>query len=252
MIEKIVREQQGRVRLVKINVDENQDLARQMRIQSIPAVYAFKDGRPVDGFMGALPEAQLRQFVDALAGGPSPAAQGLQAAMAEAEAMAKDGDTETAIAIYEEVLAQDEKNVEAIAAVARLHLAAGALEPAKAALARYKPDPKTPEPAVIAAVKAQIDLAEQSSGKAGEIGKLRAAVEQNPADHQARLDLAIGLFAAGQPQEAVDELLAIIKKQRDWNDGEARKQLIKIFEAQGPTDAVTLYGRRQLSSILFS
>ena len=252
-LEKAVREQQGRVRLVKIDVDQNKELAAQMRIQSIPAVYAFKGGRPVDGFMGAVPDSQVRQFVATLAGGPSPAEQGLKEAMDEAEAMLKEGDSDTAIAIYAEVLAQDPQNIDAIAGMARAYQAAGQLDQAKSALDQYKPEkPGQAEPAPIAAARAQIDLAQQSSANVGELDKLKAAVEANAADYQARLDLATALFAAGQPQEAVDELLTIIRKNRDWNDGAARKQLIKIFGALGPMHEVTLYGRRQLSSILFS
>jgi putative thioredoxin len=251
-LEKAVREQQGRVRLVKIDVDQNKDLAAQMRIQSIPAVYAFKDGRPVDGFMGALPDSQVRQFVATLAGGPSPAEQGLKEAMSEAEEMLKEGDTETAIAIYAEVLAQDPKNADAVAGLARAHLAAGQLDQAKAALAQYKPEPGQSEPPVIAAARAQIELAEQSGASSGELDKLKAAVAQDPNDHQARLDLATAQFAAGAPQDAVDTLLDSIRKNREWNEGAARKQLIKIFEALGPTHEAVLNGRRQLSSILFS
>jgi putative thioredoxin len=252
-LEKVVREQQGRVRLVKIDVDQNKELAAQMRIQSIPAVYAFKGGRPVDGFMGALPESQVRQFVDALAGGPSPVEQGLKEAMDEAEAMLKEGDTDTAIAIYAEILAQDPTNADAIAGMARTYLAMGQLDQAKSALEQYKPEkPGQSEPAAIAAARAQIELAQQSSANTGELDKLKAAVAADPADHQARFDLATALFAAGQPQEAVDELLASIRKSRDWNEGAARKQLLKIFEALGPMHEVSAYGRRQLSSILFS
>ena len=251
-LEKVVREQQGRVRLVKIDVDQNKELAAQMRIQSIPAVYAFKDGKPVDGFAGALPESQLRQFVAALAGGPSDAEQGLKAAIAEAEATLTEGDHETAIAIYAEVLAQDAKNLEAIAGMARAYLAAGQIEQASAALAGYKPEAGQSESPIIAAARAQIELAQQSSASSGELDKLAAAVAQNPADHQARLDLAVALFAAGQPQEAVNTLLDSIRKDRAWNDGAARMQLLKIFEALGPMHEVTVGGRRQLSSILFS
>ena len=251
-LEKIVREQQGRVRLVKIDVDQNKDLAAQMRIQSIPAVYAFKDGKPVDGFSGALPESQLRQFVDALAGGPSDAEQGLKAAIAEAEAMMAEGDNDTAIAIYAEVLAQEPKHVEAIAGMARAYLAAGQLDQATSALAAYKPEAGQSESPIIAAARAQIELAQQSSASSGELDKLAAAVTENPADHQARLDLAVALFAANKPQDAVNTLLDSIRKDRAWSDGAARKQLLKIFEALGPMHDVTIAGRRQLSSILFS
>ena len=166
-------------------------------------------------------------------------------------ALAPDG--ETAIAIYAEVLAQDPQNADAIAGMARAHLAAGQFDQAKAALDQYKPEKSgQSEPAPIAAARAQLELAQQSSANAGELDKLKAAVAADPADHQARLDLATALFAAGQPQEAVDELLASIRKSRDWNDNAARKQLLKIFEALGPAHEVSAYGRRQLSSILFS
>jgi putative thioredoxin len=202
--------------------------------------------------MGALPESQVRQFVAALAGGPSPAAQGLQDAMAEAEAMAKEGDLATAAAIYAEVLAQDPQNVEAIAGMARTYVAAGELEQAKGALAQFKPEGGQSEPPLIAAARAQIELAEQSHAKAGELDKLKEAVARDPADLQARFDLAVATFAAGNPQGAVDELLEIVRKKRDWNENAARQQLLKIFEALGPTHEVTTAGRRKLSSILFS
>ena len=253
-LEKVVREQNGKVRLVKINVDENQDLAQQMRIQSIPAVYAFKDGRPVDGFAGALPESQLRQFVGGLAklAGPTSEEEGFKEAMAQAEEMAANGDLETAIAIYAEVLAQDPKSVEAIAGLAKHQQASGDLEGAKATLATFTPEPNKAEPTAIAAVRAAIELAEQSAGAAGELAELAAKVAADPADHQARFDLAVAQFGAGKPDAAIDELLAIIKKSRDWNEGAARAQLVKIFEALGPMHELSQSGRRRLSSILFS
>ncbi|MFN4283681.1 MAG: thioredoxin [Alphaproteobacteria bacterium] len=253
-LEKVVREQNGKVRLVKINVDENQDLAQQMRIQSIPAVYAFKDGRPVDGFAGALPESQLRQFVAGLAklAGPTSEEEGLKEAMAQAEEMAASGDLETAIAIYAEVLAQDAANVEAIAGLAKHQQASGDLEAAKATLATFTPEPNKAEPAAIAAVRAAIELAEQSAGASGELAELAAKVAADPADHQARFDLAVAQFGAGKPDLAIDELLAIIKKSRDWNEGAARAQLVKIFEALGPMHELSQSGRRRLSSILFA
>ena len=253
-LEKAVLEQKGRVRLVKINVDENQELAQQMRIQSIPAVYAFKDGRPVDGFAGALPDSQVRQFVEGLAklSGPTSEEEGLKDAMAQAEEMAASGDLETAIAIYAEVLAQAPANVEAIAGLAKHQQASGDLAGAKDTLASFKPEPNKVEPTAIATVRAAIELAEQSAGVSGEVDALAAKVAADPADHQARFDLAVAQFGAGKPDAAIDELLAIIKKSRDWNDGAARKQLIKFWEALGPTHALTVGGRRRLSSILFS
>ncbi len=144
------------------------------------------------------------------------------------------------------------KNVDAVAGMARAYLAAGQLAQAKSALDAYKPEPGQSEPPAIAAVRAQVELAEQSGASTGELDKLKAAVAQDADDHQARIDLATAQFAAGAPQDAVDSLLDSIRKNREWNEGAARKQLIKIFEALGPTHEVTLNGRRQLSSILFS
>jgi len=253
-LEKAVTEQKGRVRLVKINVDENQDLAQQMRIQSIPAVYAFKDGRPVDGFAGALPDSQVRQFVEGLAklSGPTSEEEGLKEAMAQAEEMAAAGDLETAIAIYAEVLAQAPANVEAIAGLAKYQQASGDIAAAKDTLAGFKPEPGKPEPTAIAAVRAAIELAEQSAGASGELAQLAEKVATDPADHQARFDLALAHFAANAPHAAVDELLEIVRRARDWNDGAARTQLVKIFEALGPMHELSQSGRRRLSSILFS
>lgn len=253
-LEKAVLEQKGRVRLVKINVDENQDLAQQMRIQSIPAVYAFKDGRPVDGFAGALPDSQVRQFVEGLAklSGPTSEEEGLKDAMVQAEEMAASGDLETAIAIYAEVLAQAPANVEAIAGLAKHQQASGDLAGAKDTLATFKPEPNKAEPTAIATVRAAIELAEQSAGVSGEVDALAAKVAADPNDHQARFDLAVAQFGAGKPDAAIDELLAIIKKSRDWNDGAARAQLVKVFEALGPMHELSQSGRRRLSSILFA
>ena len=253
-LEKAVREQKGRVRLVKINVDENQDLAQQMRIQSTPAVYAFKDGRPVDGFAGALPDSQVRQFVEGMAklGGPTSEEEGLKEAMAQAEEMAAGGDLETAIAIYAEVLAQAPANVDAIAGLAKLQQTSGDLAAAKATLATFTPEPNKPEPTAIATLRAAIELTEQSAGAVGELDALAAKVAADPADHQARFDLAVAQFGAGKPDAAIDELLAIIKKSRDWNEGAARAQLVKVFEALGPMHEFSQSGRRRLSSILFA
>jgi len=253
-LEKVVREQNGKVRLIKINVDENQDLAQQMRIQSIPAVYAFKDGRPVDGFAGALPESQLRQFVAGLAklAAPTSEEEGLKEAMAQAEEMAAAGDLETAIEIYAEVLAQLPDNVEAIAGLAKHQQASGDLAAAKETLATFKPELNKAEPTAIATIRAAIELAEQSAGAVGELDALAAKVAADPSDHQARFDLAVAQFGAGKPDAAIDELLAIIKKSRDWNEGAARAQLVKVFEALGPMHELSQSGRRRLSSILFS
>ena len=247
MLEKIVGETKGAVRLVKINVDENQQLAAQMRVQSIPAVFAFVNGQPVDGFMGALPESQLRQFVSRLTAG----ARGneIETMLAEAEQALADDDLAAAGQIFGQVLQIDRENVKAIAGLAKAQIKSGDLDGAKATLALVPPQ-KASDPE-IASVRAMIELsAKQADPRA--VSKLAAAVEQNPADHQSRYDLAVALNGIERRQEALDHLLAIIGKDRGWNDEAARKQLVQFFDAWGPKDELTQLGRRKLSSILFS
>jgi putative thioredoxin len=249
LLEKIVNEAKGAVRLVKINVDENQQLAQQMRIQSIPAVYAFKGGRPVDGFMGALPESQLRQFVAAL-GGEAPGAADLKEALAEAQKLLEAGDHENAAAAFSQVLEADPENAEAYAGLAKSYLVAGDKETVREILSN------TPEAikdaASIAAVRSALELAEAGSADAGKIGELAAKVAADPKDHQARFDLAVAQYSAGDAGAAIDQLLESVRRDRNWNEAAARGQLLKIFEALGPTHELTLSGRRRLSSILFS
>lgn len=247
LLEKIVNEQRGTVRLVKINIAENQQLAAQMRIQSIPAVFAFVNGQPVDGFMGALPESQLRQFIAKLS---SQSAGGEVASMLEAaeEAIAE-GDTAGAGQLYAQVLHLDRENTKAIAGLARAQLQTGDPDGAKATLALVPPA-KANDPDILS-VKAQLEL----SGKTAdprEIARLQAELGANPRDHQARYDLATVLNNAGRREEALDHLLAILGKDRNWNDEAARKQLVQFFDAWGPKDPLTLTGRRRLSSLLFS
>jgi putative thioredoxin len=247
MLEKIVNEQRGAIRLVKINVDENQQLAAQMRIQSIPAVFAFVNGQPVDGFMGALPESQLRQFIAKLS---TQGVGGEIASMLEAaeEAMAE-GDIAAAGQLYAQVLHLDRENTKAIAGLARAQMQTSDLDGAKATLALVPPA-KANDPDILS-VQAQLEL----SGKGADprqIATLKASLEANPSDHQARYDLAIALNNGGRREEALDHLLTIIGKQRDWNDDAARKQLVQFFDAWGPKDPLTLTGRRRLSSMLFS
>ena len=247
VLEKVVREAKGQVRLVKVNVDENQALAAQMRIQSIPAVFAFANGQPVDGFMGALPESELRAFIQRLTrgdGGPE-----IEAALEEAEASLAAKDYAQAAQIYAAVLQADRENTAAIAGLARCQIESGDLEGARATLALVPPA-KAGDPG-IASIRAALELAEHPVDL-GEIDRLSRAVEADPGNHQARLDLAMALNAAGRREEAVEQLVASIKRERDWNDGAARKQLIKLFEAWGPKDPLTLSGRRQLSAVLFS
>jgi len=242
-LEKAVAAARGKVRLAKINIDENPDLAQALRIQSIPTVYAFFQGRPVDAFQGALPESQVKQFVDRLAaqaGGDD----GIVAVLEQAQQSLDAGDVENAIALYRAILGEAPETPAAFLGLVRALLLQDDIDEAKNVLAQA---PKAiAGHADITAAKAAIDLAEQASS-AGPIGPLSDAVARDPADHQARLDLATALYAA-----AIDHLLESIKRDRTWNEGEARKQLVKYFEAQGPLDPVTVAGRRRLSSILFS
>lgn len=247
-LEKVVRQANGKVRMVKINVDENQQLAAQMRIQSIPAVYAFVNGQPVDGFMGALPESQLKQFVDRL-GGQGSMAEEIEAALAEARAAFEQQDYQSAAQIFAQVMQLDREHPGAIAGLARCQIAAGDLENAKATLALVPPA-KAGDPEVLSA-RAALDLA-LNPVDVSEIGKLEAAIVRNPDDFQARLDLAVLLNGAGARAEATDQLIYVIRKMRGWNDEAARKQLVKFFEAWGPKDEFTIAGRRKLSSVLFS
>jgi putative thioredoxin len=252
MLEKAVREAKGAVRMVKINVDEAQELAAQMRIQSIPAVYAFFQGRPVDGFVGALPESQIKAFIQRLTqlgggeAGPSPVEEALEAAK---QALAEN-DLGAASAIYGQVLAHEPGNVPATAGLARAHLMAGDVKRARQLIDAVPKDKAGA--AEIASVRSAIELAEQASKAAGELEPLKQRLARDANDHQARFDLAMAQYAAGNREQAVDELLEIVKRSRDWNEQAARKQLLKLFEAMGPTDELTVSARRRLSSILFS
>ena len=250
-LEKAVTEAKGAVRLVKIDVDKNQQLAQQMRIQSIPTVYAFFQGRAVDYFNGALPESQVKSFVAKLAElggaelGPSP----IDEALEQAEAALEAGDGGTASAIYNQVLAHEPANLPALAGLTLALVAAGELKRAREVLGRV-PAEKTSD-AAVAKANAALDLAEQAQGAAGQLGELQAKVASDPNDHQARHDLALALYAAGEQEKALDELLEIVQRNRAWNEEAARKQLVKFFEALGPTHPLTLSARRRLSSLLF-
>jgi putative thioredoxin len=252
LIEKVVKEAKGAVRLVKINVDESQALAGQLRIQSIPAVYAFFQGRPVDGFVGAQPESQLRQFVQRLvkmgaAGqGPSP----IDEALEQAEAAFAEGDYGAASAIFGQVLDHEGDNAKAIAGLVRCSIATGDLAGAKEMLAGVTPE-VLKNPAIVSATS-QLELAEAGQKAAGQTQQLQARIDANPKDFEARYDLAVAQFAAGEREAAIDQLLEIFKANRAWNEEAARKQLVKFFEAMGPTDPLTLAGRRKLSSLMFS
>ena len=250
ILEKTVRAANGAVRMVKLNIDENPEIAQQMRIQSIPAVYAFKDGRPVDGFVGALPESQVKQFVQRVsagkAGGPSP----VEEAMAMAKEALQAGDHASAGAVYSQILQREPDNVEAQAGLVRAMIAKGDLPKARQVLDGIAGE--SAGHAEIAAVRTAFDLAEQGARAMASAGKLRARLAQDPDDHEARLELATALFGSGEREAAIDELLTLFRRDRQWNDQAARKQLVKFFEAMGGTDPLTLSGRRRLSSLMFS
>jgi putative thioredoxin len=247
-LEKAVIEAKGKVRMVKIDVDRNQMLATQMRIQSIPAVYAFLGGQPVDGFMGAQSPAQIKAFVDrvvGMAGGDA----GLEEALTMAEQMLAEGAAADAAQTFAAILAEDEGNPAAISGLARAHLALGDIAQARGVL-NLVPADKAGDPA-IAAARAQIDLAEASAG-AGEAGALLAAVERNPDDHQARFDLALALVGQGDHAGAIDALLELFRRDREWNDGAAKEQLFKLFDSLGPKSELAQKSRRKLSSMIFA
>jgi putative thioredoxin len=249
VLEKVVKAAGGKVRLVKMNIDAHPDVAGQMGIQSIPAVIAFQRGQPVDGFMGALPESQVKGFIERLIGpiGPGPVAETL----AQADQAAQAGITAQAMELYAAVLQAEPTNAKAIAGMARLHLDAGDIEQAKGFLAMAQTPPGRSEDPAILAVRAALSLAEQAADL-GDIPELESRIEANPRDWQARFDLALALNARGRREEAVDQLLTIIRADRGWNEDGARKQLLQFFEAWGPHDDETVAGRRRLSAALFS
>lgn len=236
----------GKVRMVKINVDENQQIAQQMRIQSIPAVYAFHEGKPVDGFTGNQTPAQIKDFVAKVAElGPD---GGLSEALEMAEQMLADGAAADAVETFAAILGEEPENPVAYAGLVRAYLAIDDADKAKELLAAV-PDAIKDAPE-ISAIVAQIELAEEAA-EAGPIGELRKAVDANGGDHAARLDLATALAATGENEVAIAELLELFKRDREWNDGAAKAQLFKIFEALKAEDPVVLAGRRKLSSMIF-
>ena len=245
-LEKQVQAAAGMVRLVKINIDENQELAAQMRIQSIPAVYAFKDGQPVDGFSGALPEGQIKSFIDKLIGD---AKSPIDTALEEAKAALEAGDAMTAGAIFAKVQAQDPANVDAIAGIIRTALATGDKARAREIVDGLSDDLSLNSE--IAAARSALELSEQVS-ESGDVEELRGKLAEDENDHQARFDLANTLYGQARNGDAVEELLELLRRAPQWNDEAARMQLLKIFEALGHADPVTVSGRRKLSSLLFS
>jgi len=247
VLEKAVRAAKGKVKLAKMNIDEHPAVAGQLGIQSIPAVFAFSDGQPVDGFMGALPEGQVVAFLERLTKGKIGGEE--QDLLKAADAALVGGDAAAAAEIYAQLLQEDAANVHALAGLARCYVETGALEQAKQTLALV-PEAKRNETAV-AAARAALEVAEQAKSL-GPFAELEEKVLANPLDHQARFDLAVALNAKGKREEAAQQLLEIVKRDRKWNDDGARKQLVQFFEAWGFADPAAVDGRKKLSSILFS
>ena len=247
ILEKVVKGAKGKVKLVKMNIDDHPAIPGQMGIQSIPAVIAFVNGQPADGFMGALPEGQVLAFIERLTKGKvGGEAQDL---MKVAEQALADGDIQGATDVYMQLIEEDATNIGAVAGLARVYLSEGDIAQAKATLDKV-PEAKRND-AAYAAARAALEVAEQANS-VGPVGELENKVAANPLDHQARFDLAVALSAAGKRNEAVEHLIAIVKRDRKWNDDGARKQLVQFFEAWGPADEATVAGRKRLSSVLFS
>jgi len=250
LLEKAVRAAKGRVKLVKMNIDEHPAIPGQMGIQSIPAVIAFVGGQPADGFMGAIPESQVTAFIDKLTKGvPAAGEPNIAEILKEAETLLAEDDATAAAQVYAEVLSIDATNIAALAGLAKCYVTTGAVEQAKQTLAMV-PESKRND-AAVKAVQAAVDLAEQAQS-VSPIGELEQKVAANPLDHQARFDLATALNASGKRSEATSQLLEIVRRDRKWNDDGARKQLVQFFEAWGGADEATVEGRKRLSTVLFS
>ena len=251
-LEKLVNAARGAVRLVKVNIEENPAIAQELRIQSIPAVFGFAKGQPVDGFMGAQPESQVKSFIDRIiaAGGGEAGPSPVDDALEQAKSALATGDADTAGAIYQQILQHDPAQVHALAGVARCLLKVGRIDEAKAALEKAPRD-KAADPE-IAAVRSAIELAAEAAAATGELGELEARVAADPGDHRARYDLATARYAGNDAAGAVEALLELIRRDRAWDEEAARKQLLKIFEALGHADPLVVESRRQLSAILFS
>ena len=247
VLEKVVKNAKGKVKLAKMDIDKHPQIPGQLGIQSIPAVFAFVNGQPIDGFMGALPESQVTAFIERLTKGKvAPEEQDMLKA---ADAALAEGDAAGAAEIYAHVLQEEPANLQALAGLTRCYVETGALDQAKQTLAMV-PEAKQGD-AAVAAARAALELALQASN-VGPIAELEQKVTQNPLDHQSRYDLAVALNAKGQRKEALDHLIEIVRRDRKWNEDGARKQLVQLFDAWGPTDEATLDGRKRLSSILFA
>ncbi len=247
ILEKVVKAAKGKVKLVKMNIDEHPQIAGQLGVKSIPAVFAFQRGQPVDGFMGALPESQVKSFIERLVGGMG--ADPVEEIVAAAEQSVAEGDLGQAAELFAGALAEDDANTRAMGGLIKVYVAMDMLEQAKQLLAAVRPE-QANDPHIVGA-KAALE-AKEAAASLGDEAALEAAVEANPDDHQARIDLAVSLNARGEREKATAQLIASIKKDRAWNDGAARKQLLQFFEAWGHGDDATVEGRRKLSAVLFS
>jgi len=245
ILEKVVKNAGGKVRMVKVNIDEEPQIAQALRVQSIPAVFAFDQGQPVDGFVGVQPESQIKAFVERLIGpvGPSPVEEALERAHAALDAE----DFGQAAAIFQQVMQHEAGNIDAIAGLGRALIGLGKVEDARELVESL--DDETRADSLVHGLIAQLELL---ANGAADIAPLTARVEANANDHEARFELAKAFAAMNRRDEAIDQLIEIIKRKRDWNDEAARKELIKFFEAFGPTDPATVEGRRKLSAAWFS
>ncbi|RVU36156.1 thioredoxin [Hwanghaeella grinnelliae] len=251
-LERAVNAAAGAVKMVKIDIDQNPEIAQQMRVQSIPAVFAFSGGRPVDGFAGAVPESQIKSFIDKVvrqAGGEQ-GENPVEQAFEQAEEAVEKGDFESAGAIYQQLVAHDPNNIKAVAGFANALVKLNRLDVLEQFLEQLPPEQRDANE--MASVHAALELAAKADEANRELASLEEKAALHPNDLQARYDLAVALSAVGRAEEAIDLLMTIMETNRNWNEDAARVQLLKIFEAQGPTDPVTVAGRRRLSSILFS
>lgn len=246
LLEKVVRAAKGAIKLVKLNIDEHPQIPGQMGVQSIPAVFAFQDGRPVDGFTGALPESRLKAFIARLVGD---SAADAAADLEEAEAALAAGDVNAAAQAFAETLQKDAENERAVAGLTKCYIKTGDLTRAEQTLALVPPAKADSAP--VASARASLELARKAA-TAGDVDTLRAKIESNPNDTQSRFDLALALNARGERQGALEELLTIMRKDRAFNDDAARKQLLQLFDAWGGSDPITISGRQRLSSLLFA
>ena len=247
VLEKVVKSYGGRVRLVKINIDENQAIAAQLRVQSVPTVYAFFDGQPLDGFTGAQSESFIKSFIERLLGGDEEA--NIAAVLATGEELLDQGDLQGAAEVFATILQEDRENAEALAGLAQCYLKSGDMGRARQTIGLVPPEKRSI--AAVHSVQAILDLADKAENT-GDLDTLHTRVVSDPKDHQARYDLAIGLAAFGDKRQALEHLLELMRRDRKWNEEAARKQLLQLFDAWGLKEPLVVEGRRRLSSLLFS